>query len=204
MNKPLQYRVNAKLKTEYNALIEEKYGHKRNRCGRELENAMKLQLVVNGRLDYVDDPNVQELLEAVRNISYTHTQNLKKNNKESNDNRIQRLEEKIDQLQVQLLQTIARTNTNESDEEYIKKETLQKDVVKRQIRYSKHKMDEFVASFLEAFSDNKQVSTNELKKLVINIHGVTDPRSIQNRIDYLKNSGYLEPYAPNIYNLTGL
>jgi len=64
-------------------------------------------------------------------------------------------------------------------------------------------MDSFVSAFQEEYGDFKQVSSRELQKLVMRMHGVTDKRSIQNRVDYFVASGYIRPFAPNVYDILG-
>jgi hypothetical protein len=55
-------------------------------------------------------------------------------------------------------------------------------------------------SFQEEYRDFKQISSNDIQSLVMRVHGVTGKRSIQNRVEYLKGLGLIEPFAPNVYN----
>lgn len=191
MNEQLGYRVTSQLKKDYDAFIKETYGHKRNKCGESLSKLMKFELAVNGYSDYVDDPDIQGLLAAARKIPCTHTQPKEDHDDEhteSNEDRFQKLEEKFEEQIAQLKAQLVKAVSSEPNKE----------------RDYYHRMDQFVSHFLEEYGDYKQVSQKEISKLVMRVHGVTDPRSITNRVDYLVANEYIEPYAPNVYNINEL
>lgn len=77
ITKTLGYRVDATLKNEYDMAIQDKFGHKQNRCGSELEKAMKIYLTLEGKKEYKDDPDVVALLDKARENQLTHTKHLK-------------------------------------------------------------------------------------------------------------------------------
>ena len=62
-------------------------------------------------------------------------------------------------------------------------------------------MDIFLKAFLEEYGEWSQVSYNELSHLAVQIHGVSDKRSIQNRINYLIGKGVITEFSPNVYNV---
>lgn len=70
----LLYNISANLKNEYDGFIKNRYGHKRNRCGYELEKAIKLYLTLNGHAEYVDDHEIKAMLDVLRGGDVcTHT-----------------------------------------------------------------------------------------------------------------------------------
>jgi hypothetical protein len=53
------------LKKDYDMFVENKYGFKKSKCGKEIENLIKLQLAVDGNEKYTNDPDVQKLRDTI-------------------------------------------------------------------------------------------------------------------------------------------
>ena len=62
-------------------------------------------------------------------------------------------------------------------------------------------MDMFAQAFVKEHKDRKQVTKSELSYFASFVQGVTDHRSVQNRINYLIGSGVLIPTAHNIFEI---
>ena len=62
-------------------------------------------------------------------------------------------------------------------------------------------MDMFLESFTKEYGEWSQVSYNELSHLAVQVHGISDKRSIQNRINYLLGKGVIKEFSPNVYNV---
>ena len=145
MSERVGYRVDELVKEEFDKHIESEYGHKRNRCGAELEKAMKLYLALKGDVVFRDDPEVKCMIEKLQGAACTHTED--------------------------------------------------------GFRPKRGDMDMFAATFKQEYGDRTEVSRSELSYFASLVHGVTDNRSISNRITYLVSMGILEPYAPNVFSV---
>jgi hypothetical protein len=180
MNEQIRYRINPEVKHEYEEFITEKYGPKLGNAGLNVEKALKLFLTINGGSDYSSDPAVKEMIQSIRGDSQsTHTQNSEDINNSTHDD----LERKMNEMQ----------------------ETLKelKEQLEKQSKPAKRNtdMDMFVQLFKEKYGHDHQVSINDISKLIVKTHGVMDKRSIQNRVDYLMSSGFIESFAPNVFNV---
>ena len=187
--KQLNVNIDEQVKNDYKDLIQNKYDRVRNVYASQIENALKMYLAVNGCSEYVDDPDVQELLEAAKKTPCTHTQQSHEPKNETND-----LEERFKKMEAELAEVKEQLAGHESTQN-------QRKIGKEQRRYRDHSIDGLVSSFYDEYGDDQQVSYTDLSKLVMKTHGVLDKRSIHNRVQYLLAEGCIEPFAPNVYNI---
>jgi transketolase len=176
MSIELRYRIEESLKEKYDEFIIEEFGYKRNRCGSELEKAMKLYLAAKGDEEYQNDPDVLTIFEKAK-----QTFNQKSNKSESISEKI---EDRLDKLEEKLEEKFAQ----------FEKKT-------RRESSKKHGHAEFKKQFQMAFNDHHQVSKRDLEQFIMNHADIVDKRSIQSRIQYLLSHEILEPFAPNVYNI---
>ena len=181
MSKKLGYHITDNLKNEYDDFIIDKFGHKRNRCGSEIEKAMKLYMAMKGNEQYQNDPDVQAILKKAKKTyekqSKTNILSQSKTS-ESLDERFEQIDEKLNEL--------AKEIKNQTRRESSKK----------------HGHADFKKQFQMAFQDHQQISRKDLEKFIINHSDIVDKRSVRGRIHYLESHGLLEIFAPNVYTLT--
>lgn len=208
MSTKLQYRVNTTLKKEYDNFVEEKHGNKHGKCGKSIENLMKLELTAEGASDYSDDPDVQELLEAAKKTPCTHTH---RPPDKDDDHDVDSNFDDDEYLEARVNNAIAKQFDDFKKE---MKEAIQINIqqgIKKELENNytyniespnNHKsMEFFIQSFIEQYGEWTQVSYKELAGLAVQAHGVSDKRSIQNRVNYLIGKGILKESVPNIYNI---
>jgi hypothetical protein len=209
MKTKVGYRVDTSLKNDYDDLIIKEYGHKQNRCGLELGKALKTYLTLKGEEKYVNDPDVQELLEAAKKTPCTLTH--------SRDDDLDRdFNPNLDDdeyLDIKFLKAVD-TRFDEFEKKVEEKIDEKLDIIEHNLQKKfsynlKHgnkqtPLELFMAAFLDKYGEWNQVSYNELSTLAVQIHGVSDKRSIKNRINYLLGKGVIKEFMPNIYDVIHL
>jgi hypothetical protein len=180
MNERLGYRIHSELKAEYDNHILDKYGHKRNKCGSELEKLIKFNLALEGHDLYCNDPDVVELVGKVGGSFGAHTYNVSKKGDVSGDVVVDLVEE-IKSLRAEVKQLRSEVKGKPS------KRT--------------GSMSDFKRQFKAEYGEFKQVSKRDLVRFVTNNYDVHDSRAIQNRINYLLAHDVLELSAPNVFNI---
>ena len=196
MRERITCRIDRNIKEDYYTYIQKTHGLKHRKTGINMENALKLYLTLQGGVSYADDPDVQELLESAKDISCTHTQSKNESKKDSKatngTSKVEKLEHEIEEMKNTLdeMKALLVQATQKEPKTEPKKE-----------RDSYRQMDQFVSRFQEEYGEDHQVSLKDISKLVMKTHRVTDKRSITNRINYLVANEYIEPYAPNVYNI---
>ena len=177
MSQKLSYRIDSALKNEYDEFIIEEFGFKKNRCGSELEKAMKLYMTMKGNGKYANDPEVQAILKKT-NKTFKSSQ---KNTKETS------IDEKINQL-IEIVEK--QQKTINKLEKQTKRESSKK-----------HGHAEFKKQFQMAFNEHHQVSRKDLEHFIMNHADIVDKRAIKSRIQYLLSHGMIESFAPDVYNI---
>ena len=173
MKKIIGYSVDEALKKRYDEFIIEEFGFKKNRCGSEIEKAMKLYMAIQGDEEYQDDPDVIDLIDKVKEKSKTNIKSKSKNN--TMEELIERkLEEKFAQFEKK---------------------------IRRRESSKKHGHAEFKKQFQMAFNEHHQVSRRDLEHFIMNHADIVDKRSVQSRIQYLLSHGMIESFAPDVYNI---
>lgn len=179
MSKSLGYRVNVNIKSDYDKLIAEKYGHQRNRCGKSIEKLMKLELALEGNDSYQDDPDVMAMLGKLRKMNVAHTHSVvavKESVKESMEEKIHKVIDDIVDAKV-------------------------KEKIKGEAAKKVGSLAVFKKNFQMEYNGYTQVSRRDITRFIMNNDGVYDSRAIQNRIEYLLAQEVIEPFAQNVYNL---
>lgn len=62
-------------------------------------------------------------------------------------------------------------------------------------------IESYKIAFQKEYGEWEQVSYNELSQLAIQTHGITDKRSIKNRINYLIGNNIIKQLTPNVYQI---
>lgn len=180
MKGKIGYRIDNDIKSQYDKFITNKYGHKQNRCGSELEKLIKFNLALEGDEEYQDDPDVLALLDKVGGSFPVHTHKTLKNVDVSSNIVVDLLEE-IKDMKAEMKQLRAEVKGKPS------KKT--------------GSLAEFKRQFRAEYGAHKQVSRRDIVRFVADNYGVCDSRSIKNRIDFLIAQEVIEPFAQNVYNI---
>jgi hypothetical protein len=182
MSKCLGYRVDDNIKSDYDELIEEKYGHQRNKCGKSVAKWMKLELAIEGHDSYQNDPDVLELLNLVSAKLSTYSRNVSKSTN---------IERKVDEI-ARDFEVINKKIDNIAEKVKVKGGSSNKRT---------GGLADFKRQFKAEYGEFKQVSKRDLVRFVTNNYDVHDSRAIQNRINYLLAHEVLELSAPNVFNV---
>ena len=184
MSKKLGYHITDNLKNKYENFIIDKFGYKRNRCGSEIEKAIKLYMAMKGNEEYQKDPDVQAILKTAKKTyeKQSKTKIRSISNDIPLDERFEQIDEKLETMKEEIIAQLEKKTRRESSK--------------------KHGHAEFKKQFTMAFNDHQQISRKDLERFIMNHSDIVDKRSVQSRIHYLESHGMLEIYAPNVYTLT--
>jgi len=143
--------------------------------------------------------------QLAENVSQNPPKNGRDNYRD-NDVDVKREIKEIKEKLAELINSTQKGETAPSSKRELKERIRRhKQVSGRRARERKEKrsgpMDMFARIFREEYGDWRQVSYNEISNLAVETQGVTDKRSINNRITYLQGVGIIENHAPKVYNV---
>jgi hypothetical protein len=210
MKTKVGYKIDTLVKNDYDSLIIKEYGHKRNRSGLELGKALKTYLALKGDEKYSDDPDVQELLEAAKKTPCTLTHSRDDDLDRDLDSNLddeeyldakfyQAVDKRFDEFEKKMKEAI-KINIEKGIEAKLEKiYSYQSNPVRKD-----SPLELYMAAFIKEYGEWNQVSYKELSTLAVQVHGVSDKRSITNRINFLIGKGVIKEFMPNIYDVIHL